>query len=271
MDSVTPPPETYTYLPYQPPPPKPPPDPKRRRALIAVTVGWMVVLAGTGIWYSFHGSPSIRDQTTIERSAPVVIEAVQNVVRAAGPSVVPAVSGFDKIGDCEVTPVRNGARYQRVVSLYTTPGTEAALIDRLGSGLPARYKAAVSHSPGGALHTITADAGYYVAVVGTVTVPGLVTVRVATGCRTTGHLPAPDPTADPGDNPLGVSGQWYVHALPCGLRTVEVSGAARQPLGTLPKDGAVVATGDVYAVPAGRAARLDAGVVTWSLTTGRCG
>ena len=266
------------YLPYEPPPAPSPRSPRARRALIAVTVAWGLLLAGTGIWYSLHGRPTAREQTTVARAEPVATQAIEDVVRAAGPSVVPAVSGFTKVADCSVTPARGGADYQRVVSLYTPSGTEAALLDRIAAGLPARYHAAAYHSPGGAVHTLSADAGYYVAVTGSVLSAGLVSVRADTGCRTLGHQPAADPTtgptAGPAQNPLGVDGSWYVHALPCGLRTVEVTGPASRPwtvLSALPATGTVVATGEVYANRDGQAAHVVHDTVTWSLTSGSCG
>jgi len=121
------------------------------------------------------------------------------------------------------------------------------------------------------VHTLTADAGYYVAVTGSVLSAGLVSVRADTGCRTLGHQPAGDPTAPAAQNPLGVNGPWYVHALPCGLRTVEVAGPASRPLSVLPGTGTVVATGEVYANRDGQAAHVVHDTVTWSLTSGSCG
>jgi hypothetical protein len=268
MDGMTP---QETYLPYPPPtPPDPPMSRKARRTLVAVTSAWVLVLLVSGILYSLHGRPSAREQTTIARAEPIATQAVEDVVRAAGPSVVPAVSGFDSTGDCDVTAVRRGVRYQRTVSLFTPPGTEAALVDTIVAGLPDRYDAAAHHSPGGALHTLTADAGYYVAVTGSVVSPGLVTVRADTGCRTLGAPIGADPTTAPGDNPLDVTGSWYVHALPCGLRTVAVSGPAAKPLAGLPQAGVVVSTKDAYATRDGSTARLVNGAVTWTRTTGTC-
>jgi hypothetical protein len=267
MDGVTTP---DTYLPYELPAPPPPPNPRRRRALIAVTVAWALLLTVTGIWYSFHGIPSAREQTTLARAEPVATEAIEDVLRAAGTAVVPAVSGFEKVGDCDVTSARRGERYRRQLSLYTAPGSEPALLDRIAAGLPGRYRARAFHSPAGAVHRLTADAGYYVAVTGSVTVPGLVTVVADTGCRTPGRPGAADPTVDPGPNPLGVTGTWYRHDLPCGLRTVGVSGPADRPLTGLPRDATVVASADAYGARDGRAARRDADIVTWTITTGTC-
>jgi hypothetical protein len=92
-----------------------------------------------------------------------------------------------------------------------------------------------------------------------------------TGCRPLGRArPAADPTASPGENPLGVNGSWRLHALPCGLRTLMVSGPASRPLSSLAGSGAVVRTADVYASRDGHGAWGQGGTVTWTLTSGTC-
>jgi hypothetical protein len=238
--------------------------------LLAVAAAWGLLLATTGIWYSFHGRHTAREQTTIAQAQPTVDQAIERVVRAAGASAVPAVFGFDKVSDCQVTPIRGGAKYERMVWLYVPVAGEPALLDRIVAGLPAGYRARAHHSPGGALHTLTADAGDFVAVNGSVPVPGLVSVKAETGCRTLGHEPAADPTTAPGSDPLGVTGVWRLHALPCGLRTAAVAGPATKSVSTLPRTGAVVATADVYADRAGLAAHREADTVTLTTTTGTC-
>jgi hypothetical protein len=238
--------------------------------LLAVVLAWGLLLTAGGIWYSFHGRPTAREQTTVAEAQPVVDRAIGIVVRAAGPAAVPAVFGFDKVSDCSVTPLRGGVTYERALWLFTPAGGEADLLDRIAQALPERYNAQTHRPVGGGSPTFTADAGLFVAVRGSVPVPGLVVIRAGTGCRTLGHQPAADPTAAPGPDPLGVSGTWRVHTLPCGLRTVAVAGPAARPVSSLPRDGAVVATGDVYADRSGLAARADAGAVTLTTTTGTC-
>jgi hypothetical protein len=238
--------------------------------LLAVAAAWGLLLATTGIWYSFHGRHTAREQTTIAQAQPTVDEALSKVVRAAGGSAVPAVFGFDKVSDCQLTPIRGGAKYGRMVWLYVPVEGEPALLDRIAAGLPAGYRALAHHSPGGALHTLTADAGDFVAVNGSVPVPGLVSVKAETGCRPLGHQPAADPTTAPGSDPLGVNGVWRLHTLPCGLRTAAVTGPAPKPVSGLPRTGALVATADVYADHAGLGARRVADTVTLTVTTGTC-
>ncbi|OLB81697.1 MAG: hypothetical protein AUI14_02320 [Actinobacteria bacterium 13_2_20CM_2_71_6] len=265
MDGVT-----ARDLSLAPPPPWPPANPRRRRVLIAVAVAWGLLLAATGLWYSFHGRPTAREQTTIAQAQPTVDQAIENVVRAAGSAVVPAVFGYEKVADCDVTPIRRGSTYARVAWFYTPVGSEPALLDRIVAGLPAGYDANATHSEGGALHTLTADAGNFVAVRGTVAASGLVEIKATTGCRTLGHQPAADPSAPPGTNPLGVTGTWRLHTLPCGLRTLSVTGPVGKPLSTLPRADAVVSTAELYADRTGLAVRTEADVATLTTTSGTC-
>jgi hypothetical protein len=259
------------YVSYPaPPPPSPYGTRRSRRILLAVAAVWGLVLATTGIWYSLHGRHTAREQTTIAQAQPVVDEAITEVVRAAGASAVPAVFGFDKVADCKVTPIRSGVKYERVLWLYVPVAAEPALLDRIAAGLPAKYRAQAHHSPGNALHTLTADAGDFVAVNGSVPEPGLVSVTAETGCRTLGRAPATDPTTAGGTDLLGVAGDWRLHSLPCGLRTATVAGPAGKPLGGLPKAGAVVATDSVYADHTGLGVHRDGDTVTLTVTTGTC-
>jgi hypothetical protein len=166
MDGVTTPDAAPpVYLPYPQPPPPPAPKPWVRRTLLAVAAGWALLLVATGVWYSWHGKPTDREQTTIAAAAPVVDQALTYVVRAAGRSVVPALFGYDKIEDCSVTPIRRGALYERAVLFYTPVGSEPALLDRIAAGLPSGYHPVVRHATGGGgggVHTLTADAGVVV-------------------------------------------------------------------------------------------------------------
>jgi hypothetical protein len=141
---------------------------------------WVVALVIGGGWYALHGEPSVREQTSIGNARPVVDRAIVDVVAAAGGGPVVAVSGFDRVKSCKITPVRSGAEFRRIVNLYTSPGTESAILHMIASGLPARYDAQAGSS---ARLTLDADAGDYVAVDGTVPAPGVVRIEADTGCR----------------------------------------------------------------------------------------
>jgi hypothetical protein len=273
------------YVPYEPPPPPPPVDPRRRRVLIAICAAWTLVLLLGGVWYAWHGRPSVREQTTIAQAAPTVDRAIGQVIAAAGAGVVPAITGYDKLESCAVTPVRIGARYDREVWLAAAPGTESGLLDRIAAGLPAGYRPVATHpSTGGSpAPRLAADAGDYVAISGSVDRSGLVRITASTGCRPLGHPPAADPavappTADraPIDRvlaALGVTGvRWADHRLPCGLRTVEAVGAAGNTLAALPPPAQppLVDSADAYAEAGGLLVRVDGEQTTVTFTSGSC-
>ncbi len=176
--------------PYPAPPPgyvwvRPTPPPTNRRWRVPLwlkilTGVWTVALVIGGGWYALHGEPSVREQTSIGDARPVVDRTIVDVVAAAGGGPVVAVSGFDRVKSCKITPVRSGAEFRRVVDLYTSPGSESAILHMIASGLPARYHAQTGSS---ARLTLDADAGDYVAVDGTVPAPGLIRIKADTGCR----------------------------------------------------------------------------------------
>ena len=124
---------------------------------------------------------------------PVVDEAIARVAAAAtadGGGVV-AVAGFERVGPCDISVFRDGARYRRVLVAVVPPGSEADLLARVAGALPASYRAAVSRSDPPRL---TADAGFWVLLTGRVVAPGEVSFVADTGdCR---HADDPD-TADP--------------------------------------------------------------------------
>jgi hypothetical protein len=261
--------------------PRAPERGRRRRVLTAVAVAWALALVGTGIWYSFHGSPTVRDQTTIAQAQPHVDDAIAQVLAAAGGDPVPAVSAYQKSADCQVTPVRAGAKYQRAVRLYTAVGKEADLLGRIAARLPGRYHAKV-RGPG-----LSGDAGFYVLLTGGVEQPGVVKIVASTGCRPVGHQPASDPSARPapGDrmaiDPVLVAlhagtVRWSTHRLPCGVRTVEavtVSGVGSLRAALRPAGAPVVSGDDALAYRdsgAAVAAQRSGDVLTVTATTGSC-
>ena len=149
--------------------------------------------------YSLHGRPTVREQTSVGNARPVVDAAVADVVSAAGPGPVVAVSGFASVGSCRITAARSGASFGRTVDVYTAPGGEPALLRRIVAGLPARYHAKVT----GAATGLYADAGDYVALVGTVPAPGQVQVRALTGCRDPAGSDVSEPVTAAGSAAFG--------------------------------------------------------------------
>lgn len=271
------------YLPYVPPPPPPPVDPRRRRLLIGLSAAWALVLLVGGVWYALQGRPTIREQTTIQQAQATVDRAITQVVQAARPVAVPAITGYDQVEPCDITPVRAGARYDREAWFATTPGTEPALLDRIAHALPPGYGTSVVKPSAPKPARLVADAGDYVALNGTVDRPGLVMVSASTGCRPVGQRPPADPTTSPApadrapvDRALSAFGvaavRWSTHRLPCGLTTIEADGGTR-PAGPLPTPTAgqpLVHRDDVYAEQPGLIVRVDGDHDVISLTTGAC-
>ena len=238
-----------------------------RRWIVVLTVAWVVVLAAGIGWAVARGEPTAREQTTVAEAQPVVERAVAEIASAAsadGQAVV-AISGLQRVGDCAVTIVRSGERYQRVVTAVVPPGTEAALLDRVAARLPAAYGATVRK---GSLPRLAADAGFWVGISGSTLAPGVVRFIADTGdCRPAGDLtPA---AADEGDRSaaaavlarLGVpAAQWSTHRAACAaggsVTTVEVvgaDGALPGPLDAVLRDigSSVAATPELYAYRAG--------------------
>ncbi len=280
------------YLAYPQPLPGSPQQRKRRRFLVTITTVWVLVLLVSGVWYSFHGAHTVREQTTIAQAAPVVDAATGWVVHAAGPGPVVEVGGYVSSGNCDITPVRAGEQWQRGIRLATPVGSEPALLKQISAGLPSGYHARV-HSAGAA-STLFADAGDYVGVLGSIEGPGLVRVVVNTGCRAVGHRPTADPTSPPtgpaGDavesvlSGFGVTAAgWQRHEVSCGAAgsgsvvtvSAVASGVPGQALdkGPTPNGTVVVSGGKLLAVRDGAVAtlaRADLTTFTVSATTGTC-
>lgn len=157
-----------------------------RRAWITVGVAaWAVLLLVIGTYSTRHGKPTVREQTTIVQALPTLDRAVAAVVQAAaGPRVVVAVGGYERTADACSAGNRDGERYERVATVYTVPGQEPALLDRIRAGLPRSYEPVVRHVKG--THSLKADAGFYVRLVGGVDAPGELRFTADTGCRVRG-------------------------------------------------------------------------------------
>jgi hypothetical protein len=176
----------------------PQPRPSSWRRLLAsrwfpIVVGVWLVIFGIGAWLGFaHPSITSRDQTTVAAARPYVDAAIARVASAAGAgdSAAVAVSAFEEVDACRVTVFRAGQRYERDVVAVVAPGSERALMDRVAAALPADYHAAVRATEPARL---TADAGFYVQVTGTIAAPGEVRFVADTGdCRSAGNVDAAD-------------------------------------------------------------------------------
>jgi hypothetical protein len=271
--------------------PQPSAGPKRRpRLLVTLTAVWALVVAGLGVYAARRGAPTVRAQTSVAHALPTVDRAIAEVDLAAERSgAVVEISGYEAVDSpCTITAAREGGRYTRVASLYVPEGREAALLDAVGAKLPRAYGPHVSKDDD---HPLTADAGDYVAVRGSVVGPGRVHVTADTECRPlTGavHESRPassDANRKPVEAVLAVLGirqpRWQTHRVACpaggSLWTVQADG----PPGSAPASladklrgasaTALLARPDVYAYrsgPLGLVARTHDGIVTVTATTG---
>jgi hypothetical protein len=258
----------------------------RRRWLIVVGVAWGLFVLAAGVWGVSHDKPTAREQTTIAQALPVVDTAVAKVVAAAqSPSTVTVIGGYSQMSaDCRVTTARSGARYERSALFYTSPGTEAGLMDRIAAGLPKSYHVLL-HRLGNAASTLYADAGTFVAVRGLIPEPGVVQVSADTGCRPKDRPVTELEPAAPADlrssaeavfTALGVTASgWHMYRLSCPdgpVWTVEGIGApAPASLRDTLKDQAVVSRDDLVAYrngPVGVAVRATSGEVIVAATSG---
>src|SRR5262245_48671531 len=188
-------------------PPAPPEESRRVPLWLKImSVVWAVALVVGAVWYSLHGRPTVREQTTIANARPAVDRAIVDMVGAAGTAPLVSVSGFERIGSCHITPIRPGAEYRRVVDFYTPRGTESTVLHGIASRLPHRYGAAATSGGARAKPSLFADAGDYVSVEGSVPSPGVVEVSALTGCRAEGDLAVAEPTPPAGSAELTAIG-----------------------------------------------------------------
>jgi hypothetical protein len=170
--------------------------PSRRLWLGTAVAVWAVLLVVLAVWSAQHGRPTVREQTTIVQALPVLDRAIAAVVTAAsGDEVVATVAGYGRTRAACAAGNRDGEAYSRIAVLYTRPGTEGALVDRIAKALPRSYKVGVRH--GGDLHGLRGDAGFYVKLVGTTVAPGELRFSADTQCRVVGgDVPGDPPAAD---------------------------------------------------------------------------
>jgi hypothetical protein len=146
-------------------------------------VAWAVLLVLVAYVSVRRDEPTVREQRTLGEAAQIVDRAVGELVVAAGAGVVVEMSGRRVEEGCRITPMRDGAKLTRTLTVRTAEAAEPPLLDRIARDLPPDYRAAARHGSGGTSHTLRADAGEFVAIRGTLGDPGVVTLTVTTGCR----------------------------------------------------------------------------------------
>ncbi|MER7275748.1 hypothetical protein ABT369_14925 [Dactylosporangium sp. NPDC000244] len=241
----------------------------KRRWIVTGVVAWAVVVAGFALYSYSSDPPTAREQTTIADALPTVDTALGRVYAALDPAAsVVALGGYRRTeASCRVTTAREGTRFSRELMVYVHKDTEAATLDRVRAALPAQYQANVAHN--GTTDLLSADAGNFVAVRGSVTEPGILRFSADTGCRVQQAAvqeatpPSPDGDRAPVQAVLDTLGRpasdWRVHRLTspaCGvLRTVEAvtSGDGAAARATVPAAAVVLDTEKVFAYRAGAA------------------
>jgi hypothetical protein len=282
---------TLHGIPAQPAP-GPVPTASRRRWLTVVAVAWAVLLVGLVVYAVGRGEPTVRAQTSVAHALPTADRAIAAVVTAAEPAGgVAEISGYREISArCPITAVRSGARYERGAYLYVPPGQESALLERIRASLPREYDARVAKS---GAHQLTADAGDFVALRGSIVGAGEVRVTADTGCRPlTGRVSEAEPSAVAANRlpdqavlvALKVGDvRWQTHQVPCArggsIWTARADGAAGGAPASLVdalravSPAALLARPDLYVYrsgPVGVVTRARGGAVTVTATTG-CG
>jgi hypothetical protein len=197
-------------------------------------VAWALVLIASAIYATSHGEPTAREQTTIVEALPTVDGAVAAVAQTAagtgtgagGPApAVVAIGGYERTESRCRAGNRSGERYQRAVQVYTLPGQESALVDRVAAALPRSYRPSVRHA--GTIHALRADAGFYVRLTGgTSGPPGELRFIADTGCRLRGGT-VPAPGAAPTVPPVAAAALGRLGGTPAGARTDDVGCAGR--------------------------------------------
>jgi hypothetical protein len=266
-------------------------QPARRRWLLVASIAWAVLLAGLAVYAVRRGAPTVRAQTSVAEALPTVDRAIAEVATAAATAgAVVQVGGYEKVGStCSITAVRDGARYERSVSLFVPAGQEGKLVDQVGAHLPRRYAVEVR---GSGNHSLTADAGNYVAVRGSTVGAGQARITADTGCRPlTRPVTEAQPPSDTAnrapvqavlDTLKVTDASFQTHRVGCdrggSVWTVQADG----PPGSAPasltdalgdQQGKILARPNLYVYrsgPVGVVASTRDGVLTVTATTG-CG
>lgn len=216
------------------PHPPAPSRPARARWLLAIAVGWAVLLGVLAYVSARHDEPTVREQRSIGQARPVVDRALADLIDAAGPDVVVEVGAHRLNAGCRITPLRSGASLTRQLTVYTGESGAVALLERVADALPDRYGA---WTRSGKLPMLKADAGEFVGVRGEAPGPDQVVFTVSTGCRPADGSVVESTTEGPEDEArrllvaLGASGiepEGEAEApCPAGGRTVTVRAAGR--------------------------------------------
>jgi hypothetical protein len=137
---------------------------------------WGLVVAGTALAGVVLGAAAVvawqhRPRLASVATATSTLDgAIASVVNAVGDSAAVAITGLVPAQYCQQTMLARGSRFTRTADLYTDPGSERTVIDRIGSALPAgddaqRAGLTITADLGGGIHlqVIPVGAGWLAA------------------------------------------------------------------------------------------------------------
>ena len=162
-----------------------PPARNRRRWLIGLVFAWMAVVAVVGTWSVWHSPATVPEQRDIAQAVPDLQRAAGVAFTAAdGDGRVAVLGELELIGDCRITPLRQGYVAARDLTVYVREGDARAMLDAIAGALPESYRAEVSESRGGTRLGLHADAGNFIGIDTTLDATAkAITLRLTSGCR----------------------------------------------------------------------------------------
>src|SRR5689334_10320608 len=107
---------------------------RRWSLVVAGTALVGVVLGAAGVVAWQHLRPRLASVAT---ATPTLDGAIASAVTAVGDTAAVAITGLVPAQDCQRTMLAKGSRYTRTADLYTDPGSEPVVIDRIAAALPA--------------------------------------------------------------------------------------------------------------------------------------
>ncbi|MGH3716482.1 MAG: hypothetical protein ACRDT4_23925 [Micromonosporaceae bacterium] len=202
----------------------------RRRWPVVLVAGWSVLLLVLAV-IAAGGDATVAAQRGIAESRTAMDKATIELVNAVGGEAAVRVGRFDFVADCEISVVRDGVTYRRLVELYPEPGGEQRLMQSLVRRLPAAYRTKLFRHRG--TPRISGHADPYLPLTGSAR-DGVVRIEIATEChppdgpvQTFRTPPTPAERAELAEV-LELTGgverkpQWRTEAIACGTGDAEL-------------------------------------------------
>jgi hypothetical protein len=155
-----------------------------RSLVVAVAVLAVAVQGGAATLLWRYTRPRLPALTTV---APTLDRSIAAVVAAVGDSAAVAVTDVVASTSCQNTLFAQGSRFTRTADLYTNPGSEGAVVDRISAALPATDRQHRGAPTGGHAAPLTADLGGGASLQVSQIAQGWLAATAQTGCRAAGH------------------------------------------------------------------------------------